>query len=158
MPKKPIVDKPKGKRRSNYVPVNPNGRDKIDVENHLNFWEVLGKLCMMQCTQEEIQMVMNLDIDTISSRCKERFSKSFSDVHRVLMAEGRSSLRRVMWKKALRDEHTGMQIWLSKQHLGMKEKVEETFNGKPFIIEGFLGEKFSMGIGESNPDGEVQES
>ena len=51
---------------------------------------------------------------------------------------GKSSLRRAMWKKALNKDNTNMQIFLSKNVLGMKEKVEtqSLVEPLPLIIDG----------------------
>lgn len=145
MPRKPS-DKPK----------KPMGRPKIDVQTLLEFWSTLERMIHIQCTQDEIQDILRLDLETLSTKCEEHYGVTFSELYKTLSAQGRSSLRRHMWKKATNDEHPGMQIWLSKQHLNMKEKIEETFNGEPFIVKGFNGESVSMGIdqGRKRKDGE----
>ena len=45
-------------------------------------------------------------------------------------SSGKSSLRRAMYTKAL-EGNVVMQIWLSKQYLGMKERVETSEEAKP---------------------------
>jgi hypothetical protein len=51
-----------------------------------------------------------------------------------------------MWHKAVVDKNTGMMIWLSKNYLGMVDKIEKENEGhEPFIIETTNGE-ITLGI------------
>ena len=51
--------------------------------------------------------------------------------------KGRASLRKKMWEKALKKDSTHMQIWLSKNELNMRDKVEtqNITEPLPLIIE-----------------------
>ena len=82
----------------------------------------LQKLCEMQCTTQEIADWFNEDKSTISRRFATNITKGRS--------KGKISLRRAMYHKAL-EGNAVLQIWLSKQYLGMKERVETSEEAKP---------------------------
>lgn len=74
--------------------------------------EQIIELAKIQCTNEEIAAVMKCSADTIERR--------FAGVIKEARKAGRSSLRRYMWLNAKKGNSI-MQIWLSKQLLGMRE-------------------------------------
>lgn len=76
--------------------------------------ELLINLATIQCTDEEIANVLKVSLELLHRRFKDKI-KAARDI-------GKSSLRRVMWKKAVYDENTTMMIWLSKNILGYSEK------------------------------------
>lgn len=63
----------------------------------------------------EIAAVMRCSVDTLENR--------FSDIIKEAKEEGKTSLRRYMWK-AVEGGSVTMMIWLSKQLLDMKDKIE----------------------------------
>ena len=98
------------------------GRPKIDIDE-----EQLRRLAGMQCTYEEIAAFFECHPNTIRNRFKEIIEQE--------RLKARASLRREMFRSAL-DGDQRMQVWLSKQYLGMAEKTEhsgETLN--PLVIE-----------------------
>ena len=104
---------------------NGVGRPKIllDVKK-------IAELSKLQCTLEEIAAVMGVHRTTLI----RNYAQIIDDNREV----GKSSLRRAMWKKALNKDNTNMQIFLSKNVLGMKEKVEtqSLIEPLPLIIDG----------------------
>ncbi len=89
--------------------------------------EQLRRLAAMQCTYEEIAAFFDVHHNTIRNR--------FKDVIDQERLKARASLRREMFRTALEGDQR-MQMWLSKQYLGMAEKTEhsgETMN--PLVIE-----------------------
>ena len=104
---------------------NGVGRPKIllDVKK-------IAELSKLQCTLEEIAAVMGVHRTTLI----RNYAQIIDDNREV----GKSSLRRAMWKKALNKDNTNMQIFLSKNVLGMKEKVEtqSLVEPLPLIIDG----------------------
>ena len=92
------------------------GRPEIEID-----WGQFEKLCKMQATKEEIAGWFDCHFDTINNRCKKKYGETFSAINKKKSASGKISLRRAMFKKAISQENTAMQIWLSKQCLGMKE-------------------------------------
>ena len=102
------------------------GRPKKDID-----FDMVSKLCAIQCTGEEIAAILEVDYDTLNARVKEKFKKSFSDYFKKENERGKASLRRLQWKTAESGNVT-MQIWLGKQYLAQSDK-QETFgkNGGP---------------------------
>lgn len=74
------------------------------------------KLSEIGCTWAEISAVIGMTERTL----RRRFGHSYTKGYEV----GKKKLRETMWEIALRGNVT-MCIWLSKQYLGMSEKIEE---------------------------------
>jgi hypothetical protein len=89
--------------------------------------EQLKKLAEMQCSDREISLFFDVPLSTL-----HRHHSELIDKHRDI---GRISLRREMWISAIENKNYKMQIWLSKQLLGMKEPrteiATETVNINP---------------------------
>lgn len=79
--------------------------------------ELIEKLAAIHCTNLEIAATVGCDASLLS---KPRYS----EIIQKGRERGKISLRRKMWDTAMGGNVT-MQIWLSKQYLGMTEKVEE---------------------------------
>lgn len=79
-------------------------------------------LCSIQCTKEEICSVLDVSEKTLNSWCNDKYGKNFSLVFNEKRLLGKSSLRRMQWKLA--EKNNAMAIWLGKQYLGQKDKVE----------------------------------
>jgi len=96
-------------------------------------WDDLTKLCRMQCTGEEAASFLEVDYDTLNSACKREHGLTFSEYFAEKAPSGRASLRRAQFTLALGSEKTPpnptMLIWLGKQMLGQKDKLE--FGGDP---------------------------
>lgn len=90
------------------------GRPKKDIDI-----EQLMKLCEIQCTKDEIAYILDCSPDTIEGRVKQLYNVNFSAFYKTHSAMGKMSLRRNMFKLA--ETSASMAIWLSKQHLGMRE-------------------------------------
>jgi len=87
------------------------GRPPIQIDP-----EIVKNLAMIQCTTEEIASVLGVSKDTL----ERRFAATIKEGRET----GRSSLRRHMWKK-VEGGNVVMMIWLSKQILGMRDKVDQ---------------------------------
>lgn len=104
---------------SNYEKKTNNpkmGRPKIDIKE-----DEFKKLCIIHCTEDEIAGWYHCSIDTINNWCKKVFKQTFSEVYKMLSAEGNISLRRTQFQLA--QTNTSMAIWLGKQYLGQKEEI-----------------------------------
>lgn len=99
---------------------HPGGRPK-SIINQKQFEE----LCHIQCTQEEIIAVLDVDDKTLTKWCKETYGKSFSEVFREKREGGKTSLRRAQWKLATEGMNPSMQIFLGKNMLGQSDKPKE---------------------------------
>lgn len=82
--------------------------------------EELRKLCMLQATDEEIAAWFGCSTHTIMNR-KQR-DPAFAEIMKRGKGQGKISLRRRMFADALAGS-TRMQVWLSKQYLGMFDKA-----------------------------------
>lgn len=81
------------------------------------------KLCHIQCTLVEISEWFDCSEDTIERWVKRTYLHGFAEIFKKKSSRGKISLRRKMFDLAFSGNVT-MCIWLSKQHLGMKEKYE----------------------------------
>jgi len=100
------------------------GRPKKEIDE-----KILGNLASIGCTIEECASVLG-----VSARTLKRNYAEIIDANRE---KGKASLRKKMFDKAIKKDNTHMQIWLSKNYLGMKERtVNENINEPlPLIIE-----------------------
>lgn len=85
--------------------------------------DTFESLCSIQCTELEICEILKISPDTLVRWCKNTYGENFAETYKKKSAEGKASLRRAMFKNAMNGNAT-MQIWLSRQHLGMKDNIE----------------------------------
>ena len=79
-------------------------------------------LCGLQCTKEEICLVLDVTDKTLESWCKRTYGKGFSEIFKQKRGLGRVSLRRSQFEVAKKGNVT-MLIWLGRQYLGQSEHV-----------------------------------
>lgn len=101
-------------------------QDRIDKK-------VFENLCGLQCTLLEICDAFDVEDDTLNSWCKSTYGTTFSEVFKKKRGKGQISLRRMQWKLA--EKNTAMAIFLGKQYLGQKDKIEYTDDGMKSINE-----------------------
>ena len=99
----------------------PVGRPKKNIDI-----EILANLSQIGCTQEEIGGVMGVSARTLQ--------RNYAEIIEQNKNKGRASLRKKMWEKALKKDSTHMQIWLSKNELNMRDKVETQNITEPFPL------------------------
>lgn len=87
------------------------GRPRKHVDEIL-----LKKLAAIHCNQDEMSSILGVSVDTLQRR--------FAAQIKAARDEGKMSLRRKMWEMAL-NGNVSLLIWLSKNELGMSDKVEE---------------------------------
>jgi hypothetical protein len=85
--------------------------------------ELFQDLCKIQCTQGEICNILKTTDKTLVSWVKREYKMEFSEAYKRFADAGKMSLRRAMFKKAVVEGNATMQIWLSKQYLGMTDKI-----------------------------------
>ena len=85
------------------------------------------KLCMHQCTQQEIADWFDCSPDTIERWCQREYNKRFAEVFAQNRGKGKISLRRMQW--LLAEKSPAMAIFLGKNMLGQTDKMEQTVNG-----------------------------
>lgn len=81
----------------------------------------LGKLAEMCCSIEEVAAYFRTTVQTVRARLKKDPLKA---VWESGLARGRISLRRAQMQSALGGDRT-MQIWLGKQLLDQKDKIDQ---------------------------------
>lgn len=79
-------------------------------------------LCNLQCTLVEIAGFFHCSEDTIQNWCKKEYRDTFSAIYKVYSQNGKISLRRIQFRLA--EKSSAMAIFLGKQYLGQKEKIE----------------------------------
>lgn len=99
---------------------NKGGRPKKEISQ-----QQFESMCAMQCTQVEICDVLDVTDKTLTRWCNETYGSSFSEIYKKKSAIGKMSLRRYQFKLA--EKSAAMAIFLGKQYLGQKDKIE-TFN------------------------------
>lgn len=82
-------------------------------------YEQVVKLAGIHCTQQEIATFLGCSVDTLLR------DEKFCELYKKGLEVGKMSLRRLQWKKA-QDGNTTMLIWLGKNLLGQKDKIEYT--------------------------------
>ena len=108
----------RGKAKAQPAAPKPMGRPRKEID--FNIFE--GR-CRTQCTEIEIAAIFDVDVDTLNARIKEHYGETFSDVYKKKSAAGKMSLRRAQIKLAEAGNPT-MLIWLGKQYLNQKDRME----------------------------------
>ena len=98
------------------------GRPKKELDE-----EVIARLSQIGCTQEEIGSVVGISARTLQRRYADLVAKNKSI--------GKSSLRKKLWEKAMRGQgNDKLLIWLSKNELGMVDKIHTTSTVEPLPL------------------------
>ena len=96
------------------------GRPKKELDE-----EVIARLSQIGCTQEEIGSVVGISARTLQRR--------YADLVTENKNKGKASLRKVLLKKALRGDPK-LLIWLSKNELGIVDKIHTTSTVEPLPL------------------------
>ena len=110
-------------KASDTIQTQSIGRPKKELDE-----DVIAKLSQIGCTQEEIGSVVGISARTLQRR--------YADLVAENKNKGKASLRKVLWKKALKGDPK-LLIWLSKNELNMVDKIHTTASVEPLplIIE-----------------------
>ncbi len=84
------------------------------------------KLAQLHCTYDEIATFLGVSTKTLQ--------RSYVHLIKKGRETGKISLRRAQFEKALSGS-VPMQIWLGKQHLDQKDKIEQTNKNEPLPLE-----------------------
>lgn len=98
---------------------NPVGRPRVLFDNE----ETLEKLKVIasgQHTQPEAAAILGVSTSTFEKFL--RASEKAREIWDAGESNGKASLRRAQWVKAVKEGNTTMQIWLGKQYLGQKDQ------------------------------------
>ncbi len=97
--------------------------------------EEIENLARIHCTLEELQAYYRCGKDLLYKFCKLNYDMTVEEFLLTFRGTGKVSLRRQMWQKALKGDWSA-QKFLSKQHLGMAEKIDTTYaeGAKPVSV------------------------
>ena len=109
---------------------------QIDVEQ-------LKKLANIHCTMKEIASFFECSVDTLENR--------FSDVIHQARDHGKMSLRRKQFEVALQTGSVPMLIWLGKQHLDQRDKMELDANQALTVLENSLNSETEGKSSKADP-------
>lgn len=96
----------------------------------------IKELAKIQCTMIEIAAVMGCSVDTLE--------RNYAEIIKSAREEGKSSLRRAQYKKALEGNAT-MLIWLGKHYLDQKDTVQVVGTSEPEVRK--LLNRWESGVG-----------
>jgi hypothetical protein len=99
---------------------NVGGRPLTEID-----YKTLSVAARLMATGEECASELGIDYDTLNAGLIRDGHGGFSEFLKKHSGRAKISLRRSMFKLALEGENPTMQIWLSKQHLGFSDKIEE---------------------------------
>ena len=91
-------------------------------------WRKVDKLLEAQCHGTEIAAYFGIHEDTLYKRVQEEFNMGFSAYSQQKKSKGKAALKLAQWENA-QGGNTPMQIWLGKNHLDQKDKVEKEIKG-----------------------------
>lgn len=101
-----------GKQRKRRKELPPNADD------------IIKKLLQIHCTINEVAAFFEVDLDTVTNYCKKTFGLGFKELSERYQGQGKISLRRQLWRKAIEGNDLKAQIFLAKNVLGMSDRVD----------------------------------
>lgn len=104
---------------------NKGGRPRKEID-----LEQVKAMCRIQCTQEEVCSILEVDHKTLNNRLRAEGYSSYSQFHKKYNHEGKSSLRRAQWKAATEDRNPTMLVWLGKNMLKQTDKTDISVSGE----------------------------
>ena len=111
------------------------GRPKAKID-----WKMVDKYLQAQCSGVGIASLLGIAYVTLARACEAEHNVNFEEYSQAKKGEGKELLRATMFKNAMGGDKA-LQIWLSKQYLGMSEKQDTAHNGAvPVVIVDDLGD------------------
>lgn len=89
--------------------------------------EKVFRMAKVMCTVPEIASILKMSTKDLYE------IPGFADTVRLGHDQGRMSLRRAQFKKAIQKQNTDMLIWLGKNYLGQKETIETEISFRPQV-------------------------
>ena len=106
------------------------GRPVITID-----WSLVNQMAEAGCSGMEIAAHMGIHEQTLYSRCRKKYKEDYSNYSVRKRAKGNALLKVKQYESAVKDKNITMQIWLGKQRLGQKEKIEADINNRVESIE-----------------------
>lgn len=91
-------------------------------------WKKVEKMLQAQCLGTEIAAYFDMHPDTFYRRVKEKHGIGFTEYSRQKKDTGKMKLRMAQMKAALNGDKS-MMVWLGKNYLDQKDKVEKEIKG-----------------------------
>lgn len=102
---------------------HPEWHIQVDALELLKIeWDMI--IAFPPCTYMTNAGAVRMRVKTLESWCKRTYRAGFSEVFRQKRGKGKISLRRSQFRLA--EKNANMAIWLGKQYLNQKDKIEET--------------------------------
>ena len=101
-----------------FTRVETKGRPKLILNDSGK--KLIEDLARVACTDEEIASVLGVSVDTLQSYDN---LESFSECRQKGKEMGKASLRRKQYEVAMKG-NTTMLVWLGKQYLDQRERIE----------------------------------
>lgn len=98
------------------------GRPKTDID-----WKFVDEHLQAQCDGVGIAGLLGIHPNTFYNAVKEKFNCDFSEYSAIKKGEGKELLRKKQMETALSGDKT-LLVWLGKQYLDQKDKVENDHN------------------------------
>lgn len=99
------------------------GRPKANID-----WNKVDKYLQAQCDGVGIAGLLGIHPNTLYRLCEEEFKISFSEYSATKKAEGRELLRAKQFQSAMEGDKA-LQIWLGKQYLAQRDKIDNEHQG-----------------------------
>jgi hypothetical protein len=118
----PKKDPPKRKKGPAKTPASTsNLAAQVKPPYNDEHFKEIKMYCEWHCSAEEVAQAFGITVQTLDKHCKQYYGYTFFQIYKQYSAGGKRSLRRAMWAKAVNEGDTRLQIYLSKNHLGMSE-------------------------------------
>ena len=101
----------------------PKEKKKVGRPQKQIDYVALEGLCKIQATGEECAAILDISYINLNKKLKEDGHDGFVGYYKKYSAGGRASLRRKQMQVALSGDNT-LLIWLGKQYLEQKDKLE----------------------------------
>ena len=91
-------------------------------------WKIVDAMLEADCEGTEVAARIGIHPDTLYLRCQKEKGMGFSEYLREKKANGNSLIKEKQFEAATVDKDRSMLIWLGKQRLGQKDKLEQDIN------------------------------
>jgi hypothetical protein len=113
-------------------------RPKTDID-----FVKVNEYLQAQCSGTSIAGILGVCPETLYSAIEEKYKVGFSVYSAQKKSEGKEILKKTLWDTATVKGNVVMQIWLSKQYLGMSESLEKLSDEAIELIIAKLKEKYN---------------
>lgn len=102
-----------------------SGRPQADID-----WSYVDEMLEANCSGAEIAASIGISAHTLYDRCQTDKGLMFSEYSQQKKEKGDLLLKKAQFDAAIKDKDKAMMIWLGKQRLGQRDKMEQDLNAK----------------------------